>query len=383
MAFDIMKLFEDSSFISPGSLGGKIKRLREYRGLTQKELGLRCGFTSSSADVRIAQYEKNKKVPREKALNDLTDGLDINDCALFDADLLPYARMFQALFDIEDFHGLHPVKIADEYYLEFSGGTIIGQNVTRWDYQGFLEKWYEMRQKYQPDPDDSPKEKARKEKEYALWRREYPKNVTQESTEQQRDEMEMRRLQAEMDTLQAKMKSKSELARIDKAIESVLSAERGSYTPIRCESDFIFILRDAIAGGLDIEGTSPEKSSLINYDYRHLFSIRTEDILSDEEKKRMFARLLCGIETMQQAGINIVRRITSRNNELFLTYEYPADQYIYFENLEKYWRDMLELIDKRDSLPSEVERLEKKFENEITGKNDVILNYSPIYGEDG
>ena len=87
----------------------------------------------------------------------------------------------------------------------------------------------------------------------------------------------------------------------------------------------------------------------------------------------MFARLLCGIETMQQAGINIVRRITSRNNELFLTYEYPADQYIYFENLEKYWRDMLELIDKRDSLPSEVERLEMKFTQEITGKNDVLL----------
>ena len=76
---------------------------------------------------------------------------------------------------------------------------------------------------------------------------------------------------------------------------------------------------------------------------------------------------------MQQAGINIVRRITSRNNELFLTYEYPTDQYIYFENLEKYWRDMLELIDKRDSLPSEVERLEMKFTQEITGKNDVLL----------
>ena len=54
-----MRNTEDTGSISPGSIGGKIKKYRELRGWTQKELGIRCGFTESTADVRIAQYEIN------------------------------------------------------------------------------------------------------------------------------------------------------------------------------------------------------------------------------------------------------------------------------------------------------------------------------------
>ena len=162
MAFDIMKLFEDSNFISPGSIGGKIKRIRELRGYTQKQLGIFCGFSQTSADVRIAQYEKNKKIPREKALNDIAGALGIDECALFDADMLPYNRMYHALFDMEDFHGLHPVKKEDGYYLEFSGHTALDQDIHRRDFDSFLEKWYEMYQKYLPTSTDTKEERDRK-----------------------------------------------------------------------------------------------------------------------------------------------------------------------------------------------------------------------------
>ena len=57
------------NWVSPGSLGQKIKKIRMLRKYTQKELGVMCGFSFSSADVRIAQYEKNKKIPREKILD--------------------------------------------------------------------------------------------------------------------------------------------------------------------------------------------------------------------------------------------------------------------------------------------------------------------------
>ena len=40
-----------NEYISPGSIGGKIKRIREHLGLSQKQLGLRCGFSESTADV--------------------------------------------------------------------------------------------------------------------------------------------------------------------------------------------------------------------------------------------------------------------------------------------------------------------------------------------
>ena len=37
-------------------LGERIKRIRTFRGLTQRELGLKLGYEERNADVRIAQY---------------------------------------------------------------------------------------------------------------------------------------------------------------------------------------------------------------------------------------------------------------------------------------------------------------------------------------
>ena len=37
------------------SVGNNIRTIRMLRGMTQKELGLKAGFSSSTADVRIRQ----------------------------------------------------------------------------------------------------------------------------------------------------------------------------------------------------------------------------------------------------------------------------------------------------------------------------------------
>ena len=41
------------------AVGDRIKRARNLRGMTQKELGIAIGFEEKSADIRIAQYESN------------------------------------------------------------------------------------------------------------------------------------------------------------------------------------------------------------------------------------------------------------------------------------------------------------------------------------
>lgn len=170
----------NDSSISPGSLGGKIRKLRELRGFTQKELGIRSGFSISSADVRIAQYEKNKKTPREKVLTDICNALSVDPQALYDADLTSFSRMCHALFDMEDFHGLHPVLANGRYYLEFDGCDTTGSRYNRCDYDDFLEVWYKKYQEMfqnQALLDNAVKEKETK---YALWRYEFSPGQTEE-----------------------------------------------------------------------------------------------------------------------------------------------------------------------------------------------------------
>ena len=41
------------------TFGRKLKHLRQKNHLTQKELGMTMGFPEDSADIRIAQYERD------------------------------------------------------------------------------------------------------------------------------------------------------------------------------------------------------------------------------------------------------------------------------------------------------------------------------------
>ena len=53
------------------AIGERIHYFRLLRGFTQKYLGKLLGFSDSQADVRIAQYEKGARSPKEKYLNAL------------------------------------------------------------------------------------------------------------------------------------------------------------------------------------------------------------------------------------------------------------------------------------------------------------------------
>ena len=53
-------------WITDTSIGQRLKFVRRFRRLTQKELGLLMGYSEKTADVRIAQYEKNARTPKQK-----------------------------------------------------------------------------------------------------------------------------------------------------------------------------------------------------------------------------------------------------------------------------------------------------------------------------
>ena len=60
------------------AVGDRIKRARNLRGMTQKELGIAIGFEEKSADIRIAQYESNTRTPKEDLLRKIAEVLDVN-----------------------------------------------------------------------------------------------------------------------------------------------------------------------------------------------------------------------------------------------------------------------------------------------------------------
>ena len=57
--------------------GDKIRAVRSFRGMKQKELGMAVGFSENTADVRIAQYESGSRTPKQPLLIRLAKVLQV------------------------------------------------------------------------------------------------------------------------------------------------------------------------------------------------------------------------------------------------------------------------------------------------------------------
>lgn len=67
------------------TVGEKIRVIRTFRGMTQKELGLSVGFDEKGADNRIAQYETDYRVPRKEMLDKIALALNANRLNFYSA----------------------------------------------------------------------------------------------------------------------------------------------------------------------------------------------------------------------------------------------------------------------------------------------------------
>lgn len=98
------------------AMGDRIKRVRNFRKMTMKELGMAVGFDESSADVRIAQYENNSRKPKEDLLRKIAKALDVNYYALAEPSATYCAEdILFTLFELEaQGCGLHLLNVIDD-----------------------------------------------------------------------------------------------------------------------------------------------------------------------------------------------------------------------------------------------------------------------------
>lgn len=95
------------------AIGEKIKQIREFRGMTQKSLGIALGYPDNSAPIRIAQYESNVRVPKEETIIQISNILNCNPLAIGGKARNRVEESIEQLFWIENDYGpfvLFPLK---------------------------------------------------------------------------------------------------------------------------------------------------------------------------------------------------------------------------------------------------------------------------------
>lgn len=125
------------------SIGSRIRALRMKKGLTQRQLGLLCGFNENSADVRIVQYETDNKKPRDALLERIANVLDV-DVGFLNPDTRNPIGKMQLLFSLEDDQML---QINTAY-----GIPILSFNATNKTDEGrlfeiYFQQWSDMAEK--------------------------------------------------------------------------------------------------------------------------------------------------------------------------------------------------------------------------------------------
>lgn len=144
------------------AIGNRIKLFRNMRNLTQKELGAKVGFPFNATDVRIAQYESEKRIPKDDMVNKLASILDVSPAAIKVPEIDTYIGVMHTLFALEDTFGIKVNKI--------DGELCISLDKTNSAYLSM----FEMLNSWQMEYEKFQNGEITKE-EYDYWRYNYPK----------------------------------------------------------------------------------------------------------------------------------------------------------------------------------------------------------------
>ena len=96
------------------SIGERIRFFRRRKGLTQAELGEAMGFAGKSTNVRVAQYEWNRREPKRDVIEQFAEIFDVAPEAIQSPEIDTKIGFMHTLFQMEDLYGL-TVTVLDGY----------------------------------------------------------------------------------------------------------------------------------------------------------------------------------------------------------------------------------------------------------------------------
>ena len=129
------------------AVGDRIKRARNLRGFTQKELGIAVGFDEKTADVRIAQYEANTRTPKQELLETIAEKLDVNYRALYEPTLYAAEDIMFTLFELDEHYSIHLHEVDDDTDPAYTSKHM-AINFTSLLLDSFMREWKIRKQEF-------------------------------------------------------------------------------------------------------------------------------------------------------------------------------------------------------------------------------------------
>ena len=296
------------------TLGEKIKKYRLMKNLTQKDLGIKVGFSAATADSRIRKYEKDIMAPKNDIRQKIADALDIDLSALSDINIESYEDIMQILFLFEENLGMEIERKDGKTHLIFDDNN---KDIEK--FISYLYIWHSQKKNLISTSDTISTEEMYK---YKIWKSRFPKDINAYWNKQLDD----------LDQLYAPLVKKS--ASKNKKITLL--------------SEFLLQIRKLIQSGVSIETnvklSETGQAALV-------LGFYLPEILNTNNKERLlhFADYIYNLETLQSYGMLIDRQILTKEKGTQVIYSLQLSPLSAFKST----------IDKISH-----------FENDIANKND-------------
>lgn len=126
------------------AIGKRIRFFRKRSGMTMKYLGVQVGFPEETADIRIAQYESEKRVPKDELTEKLASCMGVSSSAIKIPNIDDSMGIMHTLFALEDFYGLSVELGACGPVIAIDDG-LKGSRRGRQVVQPYIEEWAEKK----------------------------------------------------------------------------------------------------------------------------------------------------------------------------------------------------------------------------------------------
>ncbi len=156
------------------TLGEKIKEYRLLHDMTQKELGLKVGFSAVTADTRIRQYEKDAMAPKSDIRNKLVQALDVDPSALSDIDIRSIEDVVRVFFFMEEYLGFEIENVDLNTYQFFSKEKVNFQKREIQFLNSYMYIWQQQKKILLNTKTENEEESYRK---YRLWKSRFELNT--------------------------------------------------------------------------------------------------------------------------------------------------------------------------------------------------------------
>lgn len=257
------------------TLGKKIKEYRLLHDMTQKELGMKIGFSASTADSRIRKYEGDLMAPKSEIRNKLVQALDVDPSALSDIDIRSIEDVVRTFFFMEEYLGFEIESFNSDQFSLFNKEKTY---YSKWDIStlnSYMYIWYEQKKNLLNIKNDNQEDSN---KEYELWKSRFPRDIYTYWN--------------------------SLIEKIDAYYTPFVNEISNKKTKIVYSSEFIAQIRKLIQSGLEFKVDSEIRD--VNDGYLVLI-FKVSDLLSPKSKEIeiQFTEFLNNLKTLKEYGMII------------------------------------------------------------------------------